>query len=152
MVTRRVSYLPLLWLLAAACSTTIHYTEPKPLPPWQCFLLSTDTIPPVDVPDTLVMGGNRIGTSIWFAAEVRPDRYPDPHEKRRLGARWYPLAGDSVYIEWYLPSTVFGPVGVLLAVRTPSSLDGHAAHGSDALPLGPWVRINGRSIPCPAGA
>ena len=94
---------------------------------------------------------NKIGSGIWLAAAVTPDRFQDYQETHPLGARWRPVSGDSVEIEWYIPASVFG-VGIMLAVMTQDSLSGRVARASDVIPGGPWVPINGRSISCDAGA
>ena len=145
-------WLPVAAIASAACAHGGHNQVPSPLPPWRCYSLSTDSSPPVFVPHTLVLGQNRIGSGIWKAAAIKPDRLPTGQQNRRLGAWWRSLNGDSVQIEWYLPRTVFGPEGLAIVLMTPDSLIGRVAHGSDLIPLGPWVTLRGHSVSCAAGA
>ena len=152
MLVTKVSTLAAVAALVASCSYGPYYELPAPKPPWKCYLLSTDTSPPTFVPRTLALGQNKLGSSIWLAAAIKPNRFTESGTSRPLGARWYHLPGDSVEIEWYIPGTVFGSVGVVLAVLTQDSLSGRVAHGSDMLPLGPWAPIVGRPSSCKAGA
>ncbi len=69
-----------------------------------------------------------------------------------MEARWRLTDGDSTLIEWWIPGTAFGPVGILIAKLTSDSLYGRATAGSDVVPLGPWIPVHGHREPCAPGA
>ena len=134
--------------------------SPPPKPAVQCYAIWPDTgsWPPF-LPKHLVLGANPIGGIGFRAAAVSPDRVHarSGDEEDTLRAEWHAhgrlYAADSIYVDWYVPGAIYGPIGKLYAHVHGDSLSGRAVQGSDVIPLVvPWLSIHGRSESCPPGA
>ena len=144
--------------LAAQLSST------SPKPALQCYVICPDTgSRPRFLPVHLVLGANPIGGIGLRAAAVFPTRmYQRAGDEEdtlytrwsSYGARWSSygrlFAADSIYVDWFVPGSVFGPIGKLYAHVQGDSLSGRVVRGGDVIPLVvPWLPIHGRSEPCP---
>ena len=133
-------------------------------PALQCYVIWPDTgSRPRFLPVHLVLGANPIGGIGFRAAAVSPTRM---FQRRgddgdtlytkwsSYGARWRSYGrlfdADSIYIDWFIPGSVFGPIGELYARVHGDLLSGRVVRGGDVIPrVVPWLPIHGRSEPCP---
>ncbi len=133
-------------------------------PALQCYVIWPDTgSRPLFLPAHLVLGANPIGGIGFRIAAVFPTRMSQRGggEEDTLytkwssyGARWSSygrlFAADSIYVDWFVPGSVFGPIGKLVAHVQGDSLSGRVVRGGDFIHLVvPWLPIHGRSEPCP---
>ena len=148
--------------LVSGLAAQLPSTPPKPA--LQCYVIWPDTgSRPRFLPVHLVLGANPIGGIGFRAAAVFPTRmYQGGRDEEdtlytkwsSYGARWSSYgrlsAADSLYVDWFVPGSVFGPIGKLYAHVYGDSLSGRVVRGGDVIPLVvPWLPIHGRSEPCP---
>ena len=153
-------------LSAAALVSGVAAQQPStpPKPTLQCYVIWPDTgFRPPFLPVHLVLGANPIGNIGFRAAAVSPTRMfqrgGDDGDTlytkwSSYGARWRSYGrlfdADSIYLDWFIPGSVFGPIGELYARVHGDSLSGRIVRGGDVIPLVvPWLPIDGRSEPCP---
>jgi hypothetical protein len=126
----------------------------------QCYAIWPDTgSKPSYLPEHFILGSNPSGGVGFRAAAVSPDRMPYGirGEDVIISARWsaygHLYSADSIYVDWFIPGSVFGAIGELYAQVHGDSLSGRAVTGGDVIPrVIPWLPVHGRSEPCPPGA
>ena len=147
-------------LACAALPSALSAQQPRnrlpSAPAVQCYTINPDTgSRPWFLPEHLVLGANPIHAAGLRAAAVLPDRVRSGNREDTLFARWMSygplLVDDSIYVEWWIQRSMYGPIGVLYAQVRGDSLSGRAAERSDAIPtVIPWLPIHGRAESCPS--
>jgi hypothetical protein len=127
-----------------------------PAPAVQCYAISPDTgSRPWFLPEHLVLGANPSGGIGLRVAAVLPDRVRSGSRQDTLVAQWRsygPLyVDDSIYVEFWIHGSTYGPIGVLYGHVRGDSLSGRATERSDAVSaVVRWLPIHGRSEVCPS--
>jgi len=156
-------------LASAVKAQQVHGNRPAPAstaPALQCYAIWPDTGSwPSFLPGHFILGANPIGGIGLRAAAVLPHRVQSNgrDQEDTLSARWRSygaswssygrlFAPDSIYLDWFIPMAIYGPIGELYGNVHGDSLSGRAVRSSDAIPrVIPWLPIHGRSEPCPTG-
>ncbi len=147
-MTHRIVCLSILHVVCVGCATRPQFNPVAPGPLVHCFAIAPDSGHPSFMVSKILLGTKPLFDT-WRAGTVRPERHSSG---RKMEVRWRSMEGDSTLIEWWLPATAFGPVGILIAKLTSDSLSGRATAGSDVIPLGPWILVHGHREPCASGA
>lgn len=144
-IVRRPQLILVLVSASIACSGHNRFDPIAPQPPLRCYSIQPDTGNPVFLVSAVALGSNVLFDD-FRAAAVRPGGLGT---RGKLEARWRQFHGDSIWVDWSVPMSMFGSVGVLLGEMRGDSLDGRSAEGGDTPPPA-WVHVRGHRISCAA--